>query len=72
MARPTRYFVEYQSGDMPDTAWPVVEDAATLRQAKQIARWRKGQVYQRVDLRDVTPPSDPPGLLWEWDERPVD
>lgn len=29
-------------------------------------------IYERKNLRDETPPEDPPGILWDWDSELVE
>jgi hypothetical protein len=29
-------------------------------------------IYERYDITDVTPEEDPPGLIWDWNERMID
>ena len=86
--RPKRYRVEYDDperfevevthhgGDaaFADPAYYRRDhDADTLEGARDFARTCVAPViYERINVRDETPPEDPPGFLWEWDERFVD
>lgn len=81
--KPQRYFVEYDDpvrfkaevarhgGDaaFADPAhFRRDKGADSLEAARVFARGCVGPViYERVKIRDETPPGDPPGLLWEWD-----
>ena len=46
-------------------------DFDRLEDAGAFAREIGGDVFERYGFEDVTPPGDPPGLLWEWHERRV-
>ncbi len=37
--------------------------------AKCVFKKEGPMLLERVDLRDVTPEEDPPGLLWGWDTK---
>jgi hypothetical protein len=45
------------------------QDFHDLDLARAFARKKGGDVYERANLRDVTPDGDPPGILWGWDTR---
>lgn len=75
--RPTRYYVEWDATPDPDVdaldlrIENVGEDRdEAIRVAKRIARENNCvvQVIERTNIHDVTPPEDPPGLIWDWDE----
>lgn len=88
MKKPLRYFVQYdnpelfakavaEAGGNPELTDPVdyVRDRsfASLSAARAFkARHRGAVLYERVNIRDVTPDDDPQGLLWDFDERLVE
>jgi len=46
------------------------EEFDDLFPARVFAAKHNGWImYERRNIRDVTPSEDPPGLLWEWDEE---
>lgn len=48
----------------------VTEEFDDLAGARAFAAGHNGWImYERRNIRDVTPREDPPGLLWEWDEE---
>lgn len=77
MGRPTQYFVEYvrrwEADELPETE---IVDFVNLASAKRY--WRKvpdeklPQVLERRHIEDITPPGDPRGLLWDWDEEVIE
>lgn len=45
----------------------------TISEARKFAETRADAViYERKNIRDVTPPGDPPGLLWEYETESVE
>lgn len=47
----------------------------TLEEARKFKRQHEGEspiIYERKNIRDVTPRGDPRGLLWEWDTEMVE
>lgn len=42
---------------------------AARKRAQAVARENDCTVliYERLGIHDVTPPEDPPGLIWDWD-----
>jgi hypothetical protein len=82
--KPAHYFVEYEDraklaaiiakGLDPDDLEPgeryAERDFPTVDEAIAFARTSvPAWVYERTGLTDVTPVGDPPGLLWDWEER---
>jgi len=75
-ARPTRFVVEWSLTSDPDTE-PLDlrrENVDTRDEAQRLARDVSlkervaVQIIERTNIVDVTPPEDPPGLIWDWDE----
>lgn len=44
-------------------------DVMLLEEGKKKAVELHGVVHERVGIEDVTPAGDPPGILWDWEER---
>lgn len=43
-------------------------DFDDLRAARRFATRVHGSIYERTNIRDITPPGDPPGLFLDWSE----
>lgn len=78
MTKPARYFVEWYDPEPDDVAERDAIDPRDLRHeddfgdlasARKRAAEKCGAIYERYNFRDVTPDEDPPGILWDWDER---
>lgn len=72
MSAPTRYFTEYvtnwKDDEAPDTR---VFNTSVLAEARRVYNQHLDalpQIFERTDIRDVTPKGNPRGLLWDWDE----
>jgi len=50
------------------------KEFTTLSAARRAAERCDGywQILKKVNIEDVTPPEDPPGLLWDWEEELVE
>ncbi len=75
MTRPSRYFVTYEpdggrEGEFADKDFATLAAARRFRATRRAKGWTA--IYERYGLVDVTPYGDPPGLLWEWDERLIE
>jgi len=73
--KPKRYVLLYEvreMGDDPEAPPPFESrEFDMLSAARRTAKRCDGywQILKRVNIRDVTPAEDPPGLLWDWDEK---
>lgn len=77
--KPCKYLVEYGQPDEEDqdpAKYRFVHGFARIKSARrfmkrQNAKKQAALLFERYDFVDVTPPGDPPGLLWEYSTRPV-
>ena len=84
MQKPTRYFVVWDDADLyerlkqergtPDISPDLyyrTSNSPTLAHATRFFTSRQwcAQLWERYNIRDVTPAGDPRGLLWDWQER---
>lgn len=44
-------------------------DVPSFEEGKKKAVELNGVLYERVGITDATPAEDPPGILWDWEER---
>lgn len=80
-ARPSTYYLEWDAATGPDVEQPELrsEDIprSGVRESLKAARDRADDisrefgvtviVMRRVNVEDVTPAGDPPGLIWDWE-----
>lgn len=75
-SRPTRFYIEYDLTGNPDVD-PLdlrMENVDTKEEARRLAESVSRNervsvlIVERTNIVDATPPEDPPGLLWDWDE----
>lgn len=78
--KPAQYAVEFgqpTEEDEDPTSYRKESNFKTLKAARdfydKVAAKNQGPVlYERVNLTDVTPEEDPPGILWSWDRKYVE
>lgn len=65
---PTEYYCVLISGEREERVNCRSLRVALKRARTAAARGLMARVCRRINIRDITPSGDVPGLLWEWDD----